>query len=153
MGYSAADINVKNIATHAEVGSMKDGVRNPAGANGNPDNYGPTMWGGDSNKLDLLDLNKADYDKGLGQGGPKLRAMILQKFKAMKQGGYIGKYDKSMKSIESFAPYESGAEQIIMVPLPSQGQSMPMMDTQQPNTSLPTTVFADDQFEFLDYQG
>jgi len=28
-----------------------------------------------------------------------------------------------------------------------------MMDTQQPNTSLPTTVFADDQFEFLDYQG
>jgi len=71
----------------------------------------------------------------------------------MKQGGYIGKYDKSMKSIESFAPYESGAEQIIMVPLPSQGQSMPMMDTQQPNTSLPTTVFADDQFEFLDYQG
>ena len=153
MGYSAADINVKNIATHAEVGSMKDGVRNPAGANGNPDNYGPTMWGGDSNKLDLLDLNKADYDKGLGQGGPKLRAMILQKFKAMKQGGYIGKYDQSMKSIESFAPYESGAEQIIMVPLPSQGQSMPMMDTQQPNTSLPTTVFADDQFEFLDYQG
>ena len=153
MGYSAADINVKNIATHAEVGSMKDGVRNPAGPNGNPDNYGPTMWGGDSNKLDLLDLNKADYDKGLGQGGPKLRAMILQKFKAMKQGGYIGKYDKSMKSIESFAPYESGAEQIIMVPLPSQGQSMPMMDTQQPNTSLPTTVFADDQFEFLDYQG
>jgi len=153
MGYSAADINVKNIATHAEVGSMKDGVRNPAGPNGNPDNYGPTMWGGDSNKLDLLDLNKADYDKGLGQGGPKLRAMILQKFKAMKQGGYIGKYDKSMKSIEGFAPYESGAEQFVMVPLPSQGQSMPMMDATPPNTSLPVTVFADDQFEFLDYQG
>ena len=153
MGYSAADINVKNIATHAEVGSMKDGVRNPAGPNGNPDNYGPTKWGGDSNKVDLFDLNKADYDKGLGQGGPKLRAMILAKFKAMKQGGYIGKYDKSMKSIEGFAPYESGAEQFVMVPLPSQGQSMPMMDATPPNTSLPVTVFADDQFEFLDYQG
>ena len=155
MGYSAADINVRNIATHAEVGSMKDGVRNPSYNGRDPDNYGPSWpgWGGDGNKSDFVDINKADYNKQLGQGGPKLRAMILQKFKAMKQGGYIGKYDKSMKSIESFAPYESGAEQIIMVPLPSQGQSMPMMDTQQPNTSLPTTVFADDQFEFLDYQG
>ena len=155
MGYSAADINVRNIATHAEVGSMKDGVRNPSYNGRDPDNYGPAWpgWGGDGNKSDFVDINKADYNKQLGQGGPKLRAMILQKFKAMKQGGYIGKYDKSMKSIESFAPYESGAEQIIMVPLPSQGQSMPMMDTQQPNTSLPTTVFADDQFEFLDYQG
>jgi len=155
MGYSPADINVRNIATHAEVGSMKDGVRNPSYNGRDPDNYGPSWpgWGGDGNKSDFVDINKADYNKQLGQGGPKLRAMILAKFKAMKQGGYIGKYDQSMKSIESFAPYESGAEQIIMVPLPSQGQSMPMMDTQQPNTSLPTTVFADDQFEFLDYQG
>ena len=155
MGYSAADINVRNIATHAEVGSMKDGVRNPSGPNGNPDNYGPSWpgWGGDGNKSDFVDINKQDYDKQLGQGGPKLRAMILAKFNAMKQGGFIGKYDKSMKSIEGFAPYESGAEQFVMVPLPSQGQSMPMMDATPPNTSLPVTVFADDQFEFLDYQG
>ena len=155
MGYSAADINVRNIATHAEVGSMKDGVRNPSGPNGNPDNYGPSWpgWGGDGNKSDFVDINKQDYDKQLGQGGPKLRAMILAKFNAMKQGGYIGKYDKSMKSIEGFAPYESGSEQFVMIPLPSQGKSMPMMDATPPNTSIPDTVFADDQFEFLDYQG
>ena len=155
MGYSAGDINVRNVATHAEVGSMKDGVRNPAYGGRNPDNYGPAWpgWGGDGNKSDFVDINKQDYDKQLGQGGPKLRAMILAKFNAMKQGGFIGKYDKSMKSIEGFATYESGAEQFVMVPLPSQGQSMPMMDATPPNTSLPVTVFADDQFEFLDYQG
>ena len=159
MGYSAADINVRNVATHAEVGSMKDGVKNPPSSQNKrtpppaPDNYGPYTWGGDGNKSDFFDINKQDFDAGKGVGGDKLRAMILAKFNAMKQGGFIGKYDKSMKSIEGFAPYESGAEQFVMVPLPSQGQSMPMMDATPPNTSLPVTVFADDQFEFLDYQG
>ena len=89
MGYSKSMINVRNITTHAEVGSMKDGGKNtPAmsGAKSDPDNYGPAWsgWGGDGTRSDFIDINKADYNAQKGIGGDKLRAMIKAK---MRLGG------------------------------------------------------------------
>ena len=89
MGYSKSMINVRNVATHAEVGSMKDGgVNTPpmAGAKTDPDNYGPAWpgWGGDGTRSDFIDINKADYNAQKGVGGDKLRAMIKAK---MRLGG------------------------------------------------------------------
>ena len=87
MGYSKSMVNVRNIVTHAEAASMKDGSPNTPpmrGAKTDPDNYGPTWWGGDGERSDFVDLNKADYNAQKGVGGDKLRAMIKGK---MKTGG------------------------------------------------------------------
>ena len=89
MGYSKSMVNVRNIATHAEVASMKDGTKNtPAmrGAKSDPDNYGPSWsgWGGDGTRSDFIDINKEDYNAQKGVGGDKLRAMIKGK---MRMGG------------------------------------------------------------------
>ena len=58
-GWKESDISVKNIMTHAEAASGKDGLlpRN--------DNYGPTSWGGDGARWDLWHLTK-DGEKGSG---------------------------------------------------------------------------------------
>jgi len=89
MGYSKSMINVRNVATHAEVGSMRDGQKNPP-YSGNkrtpppaPDNHGPSWpgWGGDGARSDFVDINKADYNAQKGVGGDKLRAMIKGKMK------------------------------------------------------------------------
>jgi hypothetical protein len=71
-GWNASDINIKNVMTHAEAAAGKDGQlpRN--------DNYGPTMWGGDGTRWDLLRLTKGGED---GSGGNILRA---------KARGYMG---------------------------------------------------------------
>ena len=58
-GWKESDINVKNIMTHAEAASGKDGK-----LPGN-DNYGPTAWGGDGARWDLWHLTK-DGEKGSG---------------------------------------------------------------------------------------
>ncbi len=86
MGYSKSMVNVRNIATHAEAASMKDGSPNTPpmrGAKSDPDNYGPAWpgWGGDGERSDFVDINKADYNAQKGVGGNKLRAMIKGKMK------------------------------------------------------------------------
>lgn len=92
MGYTKNMVNVRNIATHAEVGSMRDGQKNPP-YSGNtihpppaPDNHGPAWpgWGGDGARSDFVDINKADYNAQKGVGGHKLRSMIKAK---MRMGG------------------------------------------------------------------
>jgi len=65
-GWSPDEINVKNVMTHAEAASGKDGLL-PRG-----DNYGPTMWGGDGTRWDLLRLKKGGKN---GEGGNIIRAM------------------------------------------------------------------------------
>jgi len=89
MGYSKSMVNVRNIATHAEAASMKDGSPNTPpmrGAKSDPDNYGPSWsgWGGDGTRSDFIDINKSDYNAQKGVGGDKLRAMIKGK---MRMGG------------------------------------------------------------------
>lgn len=89
MGYSKSMVNVRNIATHAEAASMKDGSPNTPAmreAKTDPDNYGPAWpgWGGDGTRSDFIDINKADYNAQKGVGGDKLRAMIKAK---MRLGG------------------------------------------------------------------
>lgn len=69
-GWSAADINVRNVMTHAEAASGKDGQ-----LPGN-DNYGPTSWGGDGARWDLWKLYQNDPE---GSGGGKIRNMIRAK--------------------------------------------------------------------------
>ena len=77
-GWSASDINIKNVLTHAEAGSNKDG-RNLH------DNYGPKEWGGTGERWDLFQLQKGDPK---GSGGDKIRSMIKSKMgSAGKFGG------------------------------------------------------------------
>jgi hypothetical protein len=74
-GWKESDINVKNIMTHAEAASGKDGK-----LPGN-DNYGPTAWGGDGARWDLWHLTK-DGEKG--SGGHIIRNQV-RKMLGMKQ--------------------------------------------------------------------
>ena len=68
-GWKASDINIKNVMTHGEAGSNKDGrVMH--------DNYGPTVWGGTAERWDLDQLNASQQ---IGQGGEILRGMIAKK--------------------------------------------------------------------------
>lgn len=92
-GWKKSDINISNVMTHAEAASGKDGrlsLHKPpmAGAKSNPDNYGPTMWGGDGARWDLLKLYKGDT---MGSGGGKIRSMIQQR---MNFGGIVRRFNK-----------------------------------------------------------
>ncbi|AFK66392.1 hypothetical protein SWPG_00144 [Synechococcus phage S-CBM2] len=92
-GWSKNDITIKNVMTHAEAASGKDGrlsLHKPPmkGAKRSPDNYGPTMWGGDGARWDLLKLYKND---SMGSGGSKIRGMIQQR---MNFGGVVRRFNK-----------------------------------------------------------
>ena len=65
-GWTANDVNIKRVMTHAEAASNKDG-RRPH------DNYGPVFWGGTGERADLHKLSRNDRD---GSGGDKLRQMM-----------------------------------------------------------------------------
>ena len=65
-GWTANDVNIKRVMTHAEAASNKDG-RRPH------DNYGPVFWGGTGERSDLHKLSRNDRD---GSGGDKLRQMM-----------------------------------------------------------------------------
>lgn len=81
-GWKSSDITIKNVMTHAEAGSNKDG-RNAT------DNYGPRSWGGTGERWDLFQLYKNDSP---GSGGNAIRNMIKGR---MFGGGYVkqtGKY-------------------------------------------------------------
>lgn len=75
-GWTRSDINIKNVMTHAEAGSNKDG-------GSRHDNYGPRAWGGTGERWDLYHLYKNDSP---GSGGDKIRGMIKG---MMFEGGYI----------------------------------------------------------------
>ncbi len=68
-GWSSSDINIKNVMTHGEAGSNKDGQYMH-------DNYGPTVWGGTAERWDLDQLNPSQQ---IGEGGEILRGMIAKK--------------------------------------------------------------------------
>ena len=65
-GWKPSDVSIRNVMTHAECASNKDG-RTPH------DNYGPTWWGGTGERSDLHKLKGSDKD---GTGGEKLRQMM-----------------------------------------------------------------------------
>ena len=65
-GWKPSDVSIRNVMTHAECASNKDG-RTPH------DNYGPTWWGGTGERSDLHKLKGSDKD---GTGGDKLRQMM-----------------------------------------------------------------------------
>ncbi len=96
-GWSPNDINVKNVMTHAEAASGKDGLlpRN--------DNYGPTAWGGDGARWDLWHLTK-DGEKG--SGGNIIRA---------KARGFMGGDSTVAESSGSVAPIK-GAKTTVSSP-------------------------------------
>lgn len=75
-GWTSSDINIKNVMTHAEAGSNKDGGNRHS-------NYGPQAWGGTGERWDLYQLYKNDAP---GSGGDKIRGMIKG---MMFEGGYI----------------------------------------------------------------
>ena len=63
--WKPSDINKKNVMTHAEAASLKDGSTSH-------DNYGPKGWGGTGERWDLWQLKKGEPN---GSGGNELRAM------------------------------------------------------------------------------
>ncbi len=66
-GWSAEDITIERVMTHAEAASNKDGrVMH--------DNYGPVVWGGTGERWDLLQLEK----NGTLDGGEQLRRRIRE---------------------------------------------------------------------------
>ena len=64
-GWSAADITIRTVMTHAEAASNRDG-------RAMHDNYGPVIWGGSGERWDLLQLER----NGPTDGGDQLRARI-----------------------------------------------------------------------------
>ena len=74
-GWTKNDITIKNIMTHGEAASNKDG-RNMH------DNYGPRDWGGTGERWDL---DKLGPDDAIGDGGNKMRDRIKAK---MWRGGF-----------------------------------------------------------------
>ena len=77
-GWSSSDVNIRNVMTHAEAGSNKDGRKMH-------DNYGPAAWGGTGERWDLFKLYQNDNP---GSGGDKIRSMIKSKMgSAGKFGG------------------------------------------------------------------
>ena len=73
--WKESDIDVKNVMTHAEAASGKDGQLP------DNDNYGPVAWDGEGVKWDLFQLYKGGAD---GSGGPDMRNMI-RKMLGMKE--------------------------------------------------------------------
>lgn len=66
-GWSAAEITIQRLMTHAEAASNRDGrVMH--------DNYGPVIWGDTGERWDLLQLEKG----GPPTGGEQLRARVQQ---------------------------------------------------------------------------
>lgn len=64
-GWLESDISIKNILTHAEAASNKDGWDAH-------ENYGPVPWGGDGTRWDFMCLER----NGSDDGGDRLREMI-----------------------------------------------------------------------------
>ena len=96
-GWSPSDINIKNVMTHAEAASGKDGLL-PKN-----DNYGPTMWGGDGTRWDLLRLKKGGKD---GEGGNIIRA---------KARAYMGG-DSTVKEIDGTTTSPKTAATLVQQP-------------------------------------
>lgn len=96
-GWRPEEINIKNVMTHAEAASGKDGQlpRN--------DNYGPTAWGGDGARWDLWHLTK-NGEKG--SGGNIIRA---------KARGFMGGDSTVAESSGSVAPVK-GAKTTVSSP-------------------------------------
>ncbi len=64
-GWTAADITIQSVMTHAEAASNRDG-------RWMHDNYGPVIWGGTGERWDLLQLEQ----HGPSDGGQQLRQRI-----------------------------------------------------------------------------
>lgn len=75
-GWSESEITIKNILTHAEAASNRDGVVMH-------ENYGPVPWGGTGERWDFLCLQK----NGPKDGGDQLRRMIRDQFVGTIPGG------------------------------------------------------------------
>ena len=64
-GWSAGDISLQTVMTHAEAASNRDG-------RWMHDNYGPVIWGGSGERWDFLQLSR----NGPATGGEELRQRI-----------------------------------------------------------------------------
>lgn len=106
-GWTSSDINIKNVMTHGEAGSNKDGQVMH-------DNYGPTVWGGTAERWDLDQLNPSQQ---IGEGGQILRGMIAKK---LSSGEFMSSGDEDDDAKRSHAGTKlSNREQMLKI-LPGQ---------------------------------
>ena len=68
LGWTPNDITIQRVLTHAEAASNKDGITPHT-------NYGPSLWGGTSERWDLLMLSPTAKQ---GSGGDILRSKIQE---------------------------------------------------------------------------
>jgi hypothetical protein len=110
MGWTAGDINIRNVMTHGEAGSNLDG-RNAT------DNYGPSIWGGTGERWDLDKLRKGQK---IGEGGPEMRSRIAAKLGTVsapvkaQTGGQI-KLGKSKPVMPEITPLQKQKPKISVV--------------------------------------
>ena len=83
-GWSPSDVTIKNVMTHGEAGSGRDGWL-PA-VSKKPYNYGPSIWGGDGSRWDL---DKLTPDQNIGDGGPIMRDKIKGYMAKFHEGGEV----------------------------------------------------------------
>ena len=93
MGYSK--VTDKEVQTHGEAGSgtadNDELYRNTppdyaGGATKDPDNYGPSLWGGAGARWDL---DKLEASAAIGTGGPIMRKMINSELAKFHEGGEV----------------------------------------------------------------
>ncbi len=68
-GWSAGDITIQRLMTHAEAASNRDGRLLH-------DNYGPVIWGGTGERWDLLQLERGGPTNGGDQLRQRIRALL-----------------------------------------------------------------------------
>ena len=110
MGWTAGDINIRNVMTHGEAGSNLDG-RNAS------DNYGPTIWGGTGERWDLDKLRKGQK---IGEGGPEMRSRIAAKLGTVsapvkaQRGGQV-ELGKSKPVIPEITPLQKSKPKVTVI--------------------------------------
>ena len=110
MGWTAGDINIRNVMTHGEAGSNLDG-RNAH------ENYGPSAWGGTGERWDLDKLRKGQK---IGEGGSEMRSRIAAKLGTVsapvkaQTGGQI-ELGKSKPMIPEITPLQKSKPKVTMI--------------------------------------
>ena len=110
MGWTAGDINIRNVMTHGEAGSNLDG-RNAH------ENYGPSAWGGTGERWDLDKLRKGQK---IGDGGPEMRSRIAAKLGTVsapvkaQTGGQI-ELGKSKPVIPEITPLQKSKPKVSII--------------------------------------
>ena len=110
-GWTAADITIQSVMTHAEAASNRDG-------RWMHDNYGPVIWGGTGERWDLLQLEQ----HGTSDGGEQLR----QRIAALLSGDELAPPASDRLAFRGFTSIEARGKKL-SVQIDADGRSWALM--------------------------